>query len=66
MTKLAQLTTSIGAIQAQIKNLSSSETTKPKRKYYCWIFRRNFSHGSKECMAKKVRHKNEAYDKKYL
>ena len=39
MEKFAQITATIRVMQAHIKTLSSTPTTMPKIKYYCWSFR---------------------------
>ena len=68
MAKLAQLTMTMNAIQAQMETLTatSTNTTITKRKLYCWICGRNFTNGSKTCSDKKTGHKEEAYYKKRL
>ena len=44
---MAQITATLSAMQVNLKTLSSEEITITKINYYCWSFRRNFSHGIK-------------------
>ena len=68
MAKLLQITVTMSAIQAQLKKLSTTSTnpTRTKRKFYCWIYRINFTNGSKTFSSRKVDNKEEAYYKKIL
>ena len=66
MAELAQITATMNVMQAQLKTLSASATTRPKMKYYCWICGSNFLRGSKACTTNKVVHKDEANYKKIL
>ena len=68
MSQLAQITVTMNAMQAQLKTLTSAQNSqaRPKRKFYCWSYRRNFTHGWKTYAAKKGGHKEEAYHKKMM
>ena len=68
MAKLLQITVTMSAIQAQLKKLSTTSTnpTRTKRKFYCWICGINFTNGSKTFSSRKVDNKEEAYYKKIL
>ena len=57
MAQLEQLTASIGAIQAQVKTITSLPFTTTKQKYYFLSNIRNYSHVNKSCPTKKARHK---------
>ena len=49
MAQLAQITVTMNDMQVQLKTLTSttSNPTRTKRKFYCWICGSNFTHGSK-------------------
>ena len=68
MEQLAHMTVTMNTMQDHIKKLSlkPTKTTRTNRKYYCWICRRKFTHGSKTCSAKKKIHKQDAYYKNQL
>ena len=68
MEKLAKMTVTTNAIQAQLKTLASSKNNQVRRKgkFYCWSCGRNFNHGSKTFSAKKEGNQEEAYYKKMM
>ena len=68
MSQLSHMTVAMNAIQAQLNILSTATTnlTRTKIKFYCWIYGRNFTHGSKICSSNKTVHKEEAYYTKRL
>ena len=68
MAQLAQMTVTMNAMHAQPKTLASADTNKlmPKRKFYCYIWGRNFTHRIKTWSAKKAGNQEEAYYKKRM
>ena len=66
MAKLAHMTVTMNAMQAQLKTLASAQNNqaRPKIKFYCWSCGINFTHGSKTCSENKTEHQEEAYNKK--
>ena len=62
ISQLDNMTATMNTMQAQLNTSSaaSKNLTRPKRKYYSWRCRRNFSHGIKERPSKKPGHKDEA------
>ena len=56
--QLSQMDVTIYAMQAQFKTLASTQTNQliSKRNHYCWICRRNFTHGSKTFSQNKAGH----------
>ena len=68
MGQLAHITVTMNDLKAHIKTLALATTnpTMSKRKFYCWICRRNFTHKSKICLAQKKFHKEDVYKKKLL
>ena len=68
MVQLAQITANMNSIQAQLKTLSetSISSTRPKRKYYCWSFGKNFIHVIKARYSNKLGQKYKAYYKKRI
>ena len=61
MAQLAQFSTSMGTIQAQLKNVSSSSTTRKKIGFYCWRCGINFYDVINACPTNRYGHKVEAY-----
>ena len=55
MGQLAHITVTMNDIKAHIKTLALATTnpTMSKRKFYCWICRRNFTHESKSAWPRK-------------
>ena len=56
MEKLAQMTMTMNAMQAQLKRLVSVPTnqTRSNRNYYCWICRSNYTHRIKSYSSKTI------------
>ena len=68
MAQLAQMNVIMNAMPAQIKtfSLTTMNPTSTKSNFYCWSCGRNFTHGSKACLAKKMGHKEDANYKKLV
>ena len=58
MEHLEHMEVTMNAMKAQLKTISSEQTNqlRPKRKFYCWICGRNFTHESKTSSEKKLGH----------
>ena len=58
MEQLSHTNMTMNAMQEQLKTFSSTKMnpTFTKRKYYFWICRRKFTHGSKTYLAKETGH----------
>ena len=58
MAQLVQMNVTMNAMQEQLKTLVSAQTNqaRSKRKFYRWSCRRNFTHGNKKLLNKKVEH----------
>ena len=68
MAQLEHMIVTMNAMQAQLKTLATAPTnqTRSKRKYYCWSFSINYTHGIKTCSSNKPGHQDQAYYKKRL
>ena len=62
------MTEMLDSMQTQLKTFSSAKTdpTSTNRKYYCWSCGKNYTHGSKTCLAKETCHKEYVQYKKRL
>ena len=56
------------AMHAQLKTLALAQDNqaRPKRKFYCWGFSINFTHGIKTCSENKAVNQEEVYYKKRI
>ena len=68
MSQFVQMNATMNAMQDQLKNLytTSTNTTRTKRKFYCWSCGSNLTNGSKIWYSKKTGHKEEVYYKKII
>ena len=63
VAQFSQMTVTMNTVKAQLKNFSlvTTNPTRTKRKFYCWICGKQFTNGGKTCTAKKSGHTDDAY-----
>ena len=68
MAQLEHTTVTMKAMHAQLKTLALAQDNqvRPKRKFYCWGFSINFTHGIKTCSENKAGNQEEVYYKKRI